>query len=490
MSIPRSRSFAAGADDAAQPLSCDELSPGVGDNSSNFVWWAGGGPAAAPRPCWSSNCAYTFGYLLLLVLCLHASFDQSPAMQNTLWQMMSIGMLGPGQPGIAALAGVPASCGNAAPLQTLSWMNPADFNHSTVGFPEVERRLYAPAFDAPIFVVGCGHSGTTELITLLDRHPLVTAYLDGPGMEFAIQPNSFVSPWPRWAPVTSRHDDRTFADLARRKHAAHWAVKSPSNICRLGYILKALPHARVVMMVRDGRDTMLSLAERFPNEEATGPLVLGRWINDNTAGLLFSADPRVMVVRLEDLTQQPHEVLPTILSHVGVPSTWRGLSEVPTNTRHIVNGGGRNGEGGSDGVEGVGRGEPSAKIRAIWRKWAETENMGEGDNDKARPSRDLLSQLISPNQEDRESGNAAAASSSVGGHGGNSSKNGPKIGNLRPDGRKNHDQLRKFQVNQPLRPVFPKWPTKMTENQKSIFKGHSQAVRLLVQLGYANGTDW
>ena len=104
----------------------------------------------------------------------------------------------------------------------------------------------------------------------------------------------------RWwvARVTSRHDDRTFADLARRKHAAHWAVKSPSNICRLGYILKALPHARVVMMVRDGRDTMLSLAERFPNEEATGPLVLGRWINDNTAGLLFSADPRVMVVRL------------------------------------------------------------------------------------------------------------------------------------------------------------------------------------------------
>ena len=62
--------------------------------------------------------------------------------------------------------------------------------------------------------------------------------------------------------------------------------------------------------------------------------------------------------------------------------------------------------------------------------------------------------------------------------------------NLRPDGRKNHDELRRFQVTQPLRPVVSKWPLKMTDDQKLIFKAHNQAVRLLVQLGYANGTDW
>jgi hypothetical protein len=167
---------------------------------------------------WNNSWVWCVGCLAVVTTALHLGFGQSPMLQNTVWQMMSIGMLGPGvEPGVGSLAGVPALCGNAAPLQTLSWMNPADFNRSTVGVVEVERLLHVPAPDAPIFVVGCGHSGTTELITLLDRHPLITAYLDGPGMEFAIQPNSFASPWPRWLPVGSRHDDRTFDALARRK---------------------------------------------------------------------------------------------------------------------------------------------------------------------------------------------------------------------------------------------------------------------------------
>ena len=132
---------------------------------------------------------------------------------------------------------------------------------------------------APVFVVGCGHSGTTELISLLSRHPLVYAYLDGPGMEFAVQSNSFGAasfPFPVGGP--SRRDDVAFGVLAQAaKPYSRWAVKSPSNVCRLGYVLAALPFARVVMTVRDGRDTFLSLKERYPDADPDGPLVLGRW---------------------------------------------------------------------------------------------------------------------------------------------------------------------------------------------------------------------
>jgi hypothetical protein len=131
---------------------------------------------------------------------------------------------------------------------------------------------------APVFVVGCGHSGTTELISLLSRHPLVYAYLEGPGMEFAVQSNSFgAAPFPLgWVP--SRRDDLAFGDLATAaKPGSRWAVKSPSNVCRLGYIWQTLPWARVVMTVRDGRDAFLSLRERYPDADADGPLVLGRW---------------------------------------------------------------------------------------------------------------------------------------------------------------------------------------------------------------------
>ena len=57
-------------------------------------------------------------------------------------------------------------------------------------------------------------------------------------------------------------------------------------------------------------------------------------------------------------------------------------------------------------------------------------------------------------------------------------------------GRKGHDELRKFQVSQPLRPVVAKWPTKMTPEDKALFKAHAPAMHLLVKLGYVNGTDW
>jgi hypothetical protein len=53
-----------------------------------------------------------------------------------------------------------------------------------------------------------------------------------------------------------------------------------------------------------------------------------------------------------------------------------------------------------------------------------------------------------------------------------------------------HDELRRQQVSQPLRPVRPKWPTKMTPEDKALFKAHKQAMRLLIHLGYANDTDW
>ena len=34
-------------------------------------------------------------------------------------------------------------------------------------------------------------------------------------------------------------------------------------MCRLGYILDRLPNARVIVIVRDGRDVFLSLRERL-----------------------------------------------------------------------------------------------------------------------------------------------------------------------------------------------------------------------------------
>jgi hypothetical protein len=144
----------------------------------------------------SLNCGRVSVILIAIfvsyIVLIQQGFTQSPNMQNNIWFLASIGIFGNSM--IPSLPGVPPQCGNANPIRTLSWMNPVDFNSTTVNHKPM-KYLHKPIRDAPIFVVGCGHSGTTELISLLDRHPLVYAYLDGPGMEFAIQPNSFDSPW-------------------------------------------------------------------------------------------------------------------------------------------------------------------------------------------------------------------------------------------------------------------------------------------------------
>jgi len=179
---------------------------------------SGGGGAVIPKDLAPPKTSFTSrAALCLLAACGLVTlfgrswFSASPNAQNTLWQMLAFGVFGEAMVPPAAVPGVPESCGNANPLHTLSWMNPADFNATTVGVPEVERHLRAPAANAPVFVVGCGHSGTTELINILNRHPLVYAYLDGPGMEFAVQPNSFGSPW-RWLPVRAPAPQRSYCD--------------------------------------------------------------------------------------------------------------------------------------------------------------------------------------------------------------------------------------------------------------------------------------
>ena len=49
-----------------------------------------------------------------------------------------------------------------------------------------------------------------------------------------------------------------------------------------------------------------------------GPHVLGRWVNDNTAGLRYERDPRMLVVRLEDLARPPYATLRRVLRHYGL----------------------------------------------------------------------------------------------------------------------------------------------------------------------------
>ena len=201
--------------------------------------------------------------------------------------------------------GVPAECGSDG-RSTWLWMNPASFNTS---FSRARQKRFGGSF-----LVGCGHSGTTPTVAVIGRHPEVWVYAPNAALEYSVKPNSFRDV--PFVPSLKDHQRLRRKAVKSKPTATQWLIKSPSNVCRIGYILQQLPSARIVGLVRDGRDVMLSLRERYPNADPAGPLVLQRWVNDNTALLLYARDPRVLVKRYEDLFHDHHFI--DILKHLAI----------------------------------------------------------------------------------------------------------------------------------------------------------------------------
>jgi len=78
---------------------------------------------------------------------------------------------------------------------------------------------------------------------------------------------------------------------------SRWVEKTPRHILRIGTILRRRPDAKIVLVLRDGRDVACSIRDRTGNLEGG----IRRWVEDNRAGQGFWSDPRVQVLRYEEL---------------------------------------------------------------------------------------------------------------------------------------------------------------------------------------------
>ena len=205
-----------------------------------------------------------------------------------------------------------APCGSPAQRPQRAWMTGGG-------------REGPPRPGSPLFVVGCAHSGTTALARMIGRHP--NAYLaeNLPASEYSVTPHSFGEDalfFFGGAIAFRRRDDVEFDRLARARGASIWVVKSPSNVCRLGYVWDRIPNARAIVIVRDGRDVYLSLRARYPEDDPSGENVLKRWVRDTAVGLRRADDDeRAIVVRFEDLATSPERVLRDVFAHAGLSAT-------------------------------------------------------------------------------------------------------------------------------------------------------------------------
>lgn len=154
----------------------------------------------------------------------------------------------------------------------------------------------------PIFIVGCGHSGTSLMIRILDAHSKCFALSKETGI-LNFERNDSVILWKFYRAYVK---DKT-------ANATRFIEKTPRHIYQISTIFRLFPNAKVILMFRDGRDVACSIRNRYHNFEQG----VYRWIQDNEAARQYWNHPSVLLQRLEDLQAEPKTALQQILHFLG-----------------------------------------------------------------------------------------------------------------------------------------------------------------------------
>ena len=112
--------------------------------------------------------------------------------------------------------------------------------------------------------------------------------------------------------------DAVFRAFARRDGKRRWCEKSPQNLQHIEEIAAAFPHAKVVHVIRDGRDCAASLHRRW---QRTPELSVYRWQRTVEDARLQGArlGDRYYELRYEDLTSEPRIWMEDLLGFLGLP---------------------------------------------------------------------------------------------------------------------------------------------------------------------------
>ena len=152
---------------------------------------------------------------------------------------------------------------------------------------------------APVFIVGCGHSGTTLLVGLVGKHP---SFHFIPFESYIFRPHRKFS------------EIKNFFKEAEQQAAGKRILeKTPRHVSDIERIFRIFPDARIIAMVRDGRDVACSMLKREI------PLLKGirRWRRDCQSILDVQNDSRVHVVKYEDLVTSQQAILDGIFRFLG-----------------------------------------------------------------------------------------------------------------------------------------------------------------------------
>ena len=214
--------------------------------------------------------------------------------------------------------------------------------------------------DNPIFIVGCPRSGTTKLSTILNRHSCIASATETHFFNFVskqkfnwknfsvqefkrLLKESRIEDFTNLAGLNPEYLIEQFAEIENlsndsaliiedfnkkkvfdllvknyliKRNKIRFCEKTPQHIQSIDEILRIYPQAKIVLMVRDGRDTVNSLL-KMP-WRPKGLLNNARfWSHYVKIGTKESLRPEVITIKYENLLERPQDTLISICNFIG-----------------------------------------------------------------------------------------------------------------------------------------------------------------------------
>lgn len=193
-----------------------------------------------------------------------------------------------------------------------------------------------------VFIVGCPRSGTTLTQKTIESHSHCFAYQGESGMftnqnifrlnrkHFGLEGNELRKALSKADNVVDFFDQQV-RRLNKELPGEIYVDKTGHHILKLDFILRSFPNARVIHIVRDGRDSYCSALGHDGVPQRDSVLAFAKyWTNAVDTGLDAEKDQRVFHFRYEDFTRNPIPELKKIMNHIGLeaedsqidPTSW------------------------------------------------------------------------------------------------------------------------------------------------------------------------
>jgi len=153
-----------------------------------------------------------------------------------------------------------------------------------------------------VFIVGCGHSGTSIVARILSSHTKVYVVPKETGVFFLNESD------------TSESIIKDYENYASTENKEYCVEKTPSHVMCIKKIFEVRPKSKIIVCVRDPRDVACSYRERgFIFKDG-----IERWIMSYKEVEKYFGDKRFIFIRLEDLLKNSKSVTNKLQKFLGL----------------------------------------------------------------------------------------------------------------------------------------------------------------------------